>query len=392
MTAPVNTNSKTHVVIVAAGRGSRFGGDVPKQYEDLGGKAVLYRTIRAFKNVPSIDQIITVIHPDDRDLYRKSISGLRIQPPVVGGATRQHSVLNGLLALNTGPDDIVLIHDAARPLISRLIIERSIAALESSDGAVVALPVRDTVKRERDGFVAATVDRRELWRAQTPQAFRVGAIVAAHRAAKGMDLTDDAAVAEKAGIEVALVMGDEDNFKITTRDDLDRAVRLIAAPEEFRTGSGFDVHQLVEGDHVWINGIEIPHDRTLLGHSDADVGLHALTDAILGAIGAGDIGSHFPPTEERWRGAASHLFLAHAAELVAGRHGRIVHCDVTIICERPKIGPHREAMARRIAEILGIAADRVSVKATTTEKLGFTGRGEGIAAQAIATVALPVSR
>jgi 2-C-methyl-D-erythritol 4-phosphate cytidylyltransferase/2-C-methyl-D-erythritol 2,4-cyclodiphosphate synthase len=284
----------------------------------------------------------------------------------------------------------VLIHDGARPLVSAAIIDATLSALTDADGAIAALPVRDTVKRATGTGVAETIDRTYLWRAQTPQAFRFGAIRAAHERCAGLDLPDDAAVAERAGHAVELVMGDEDNFKITTAEDLARAERLVQSRlGDVRTGTGFDVHRLVPGDGCWINGLKIPSDMALLGHSDADVGLHALTDAILGAIGAGDIGQHFPPTDERWRGAASDKFLAHAGSLVAAKGGVIAHCDVTVICERPKIGPHRAAMVQRIAEILGIAVDRVSVKATTTEQLGFTGRGEGIAAQAAATVRLP---
>jgi len=299
-------------------------------------------------------------------------------------------VRNLISALDAKPEELVLIHDGARPLVSAAIIDATIAALADADGAIAALPVRDTVKRAIGTGIAETIDRTYLWRAQTPQGFRYGAIRDAHQRSAGLDLSDDAAVAERAGYAVELVMGDEDNFKITTAEDLTRAERLVQARlGDIRTGMGFDVHQLVPGDGCWINGIKIPHDKALLGHSDADVGLHALTDAILGAIGAGDIGQHFPPTDERWRGAASDKFLAHAGSLVAAKGGVIAHCDVTVICERPKIGPHRAAMAARIAGILGLAPDRVSVKATTTEQLGFTGRGEGIAAQAIATVRLP---
>ena len=376
-------------VIVAAGRGSRFGGPLPKQYAGLKGSAVLRETVQVFLRYPRPVSILVVIHPDDRALYDDAVSGLALLPPVHGGATRQDSVRLGLEALDAAPQDIVMIHDAARALLDSATIDRAIAALATNDAALVAIPVRDTIKRESAGQVSATIDRENLWRAQTPQAFRYDRILAAHRGAIGLDLTDDAAVAEKAGMKVALVMGSEDNFKITTMDDLARANRLVGAGYEFRTGQGFDVHQLVEGDNVWINGIRIPHTATLLGHSDADVGLHALTDALLGAIGAGDIGNHFPPSDERWRGADSSKFLAHAGDLVAEKGGRITHCDVTIICERPKIGPHRAAMVARIADILGLDVDRVSVKATTTEQLGFTGRGEGIAAQAVATVRLP---
>lgn len=388
--APTIPAPTVHVLIVAAGRGARFGGPLPKQYCALAGQPVLRRTVGAFLAHPAVSGIRVTIHPDDRALYDAAVGDLGLPEPVHGGATRQASVLNGLEALAPARPDLVLIHDAARPLVSAGAIDRLIASLERHVAAIAAVPVRDTVKRAAGTTIADTVDRTHLWRAQTPQAFRYADILAAHRAAAGQDLTDDAAVAERAGHQVELVMGDEDNFKITTADDLARAEQsVLARLGDVRVGQGFDVHALVPGDHCWINGIKIPHDKTLLGHSDADVGLHALTDAILGAIGAGDIGQHFPPTDERWRGAASDKFLAHAASLVRAKGGMIAHCDVTVICERPKIGPHRPAMTKRIAEILGMSEDRVSVKATTTEQLGFTGRGEGIAAQAIATVRLP---
>jgi 2-C-methyl-D-erythritol 4-phosphate cytidylyltransferase/2-C-methyl-D-erythritol 2,4-cyclodiphosphate synthase len=381
---------RTHALIVAAGRGSRFGGPLPKQYRRLGGISVLRRTVEAFLGHPAIADVLVAIHPDDRTLYDEAVGDLGLPEPVAGGAARQDSVRHLLEALNAPDDDIVLIHDAARPLVAPSLVTEVIATLDRADGAIAAVPVRDTLKRGDGTRIAATIDRTALWRAQTPQAFRLGAIRAAHRAAEGLDLTDDAAVAEQAGMQVELVMGAEDNFKITAEDDLARAEESLGARlEDVRIGMGFDVHALVPGDGCWINGIKVPHDKALLGHSDADVGLHALTDAILGAIGAGDIGQHFPPTDERWRGAASDKFLAHAASLVAARGGKIAHCDVTVICERPKIGPHRPAMVARIAEILGLETDRVSVKATTTEELGFTGRREGIAAQAIATVRLP---
>ncbi len=380
----------TVALIVAAGRGSRFGGPLPKQYATLGGMPVLRRTVLAFSRHPAIRAVRVVIHPDDRPYYDAAIAGLDLAAPIVGGSTRQESVRLGLEALAAAEPDLVLIHDAARPLVAPAVIHRTLAALGRCDGAMAALEVRDTVKRASGAVIVETVDRRQLWRAQTPQGFDFPKILDAHRAAMGLDLTDDAMVAERAGMAVELIPGDEDNFKLTTNDDLGRAERLVMANlGDIRTGQGFDVHQLVAGDHVWINGIRIEHDRSLLGHSDADVGLHAITDAVLGAIGAGDIGSHFPPTDERWKGAASDRFLGHAASLVRDRGGVIAHVDVTVICERPKIGPHRSAMVDRIAAILGITTDRVSVKATTTEELGFTGRREGIAAQAVATIRLP---
>lgn len=385
-------------LIVAAGSGQRFGAEQPKQYLDLAGQPVLRRTVEAFRRHPKVSAVRVVINPVFRDLYDAAVAGLDLPEPVAGGASRQDSVRNGLEALADSAPDLVLIHDAARPLIDADTIDRVIAALATHPAALAAVPVADTLKRGNGdpgggpggGLVAGTVDRSGLWRAQTPQGFRFPDILAAHRAAAGLELTDDAAVAERAGLPVALVPAREENFKVTTPDDLTRAARALdSALSDIRTGSGFDVHRFAEGDHVTLCGVRVPHTHRLDGHSDADVGLHALTDAILGALCAGDIGSHFPPSDPQWRGADSALFLKHAAELVTARGGRIAHVDVTIICERPKVGPHREAMTTRVAEILGMPVDRVSVKATTTERLGFTGRGEGIAAQAMATVRLP---
>jgi 2-C-methyl-D-erythritol 4-phosphate cytidylyltransferase/2-C-methyl-D-erythritol 2,4-cyclodiphosphate synthase len=295
----------------------------------------------------------------------------------------------GLEGLAPHAPGAVLIHDGARPFIGAAVIDRVLDGLGGAAGAIAALPVTDTLKRGVDGRIAGTVARVGLWRAQTPQGFRFAEILAAHRAAAGHELTDDAAVAERAGLPVALVEGAPENIKITTADDLTRAERWLAEVTETRVGQGFDVHRFGPGDHVTLCGISLPHEAGLLGHSDADVGLHALTDAILGALGAGDIGQHFPPSEARWKDAESGVFLRHAGGLVAEAGGRIRHLDVTLICERPRIGSHRPAMVARIAELLGIDPGRVSVKATTTEGLGFTGRGEGIAAQAIATLSLP---
>lgn len=378
-------------LIVAGGSGQRFGAERPKQYLDLAGKPVLRRTVEAFLGHPQVTGVRVVIDPAWRDAYDAALSGLALPDPVAGGASRQNSVRNGLEALAAdGAPDLVLIHDAARPLIDADTIAAVIAALDSTPGAIAAVPVADTLKRGSGDAIVGTVDRDGLWRAQTPQGFRFPDILEAHRAAAGLSLTDDAAVAERAGLTVALVPSKEDNFKVTTPDDLTRATRAIMSSLwDVRTGSGFDVHRFTDGDFVTLCGLRVPHSHGLEGHSDADVGLHALTDAILGALAAGDIGSHFPPTDPRWRGADSAKFLRHAADLVAKRGGVIAHADVTIICERPKVGPHRAAMADRIAHILGIEVGRVSVKATTTEQLGFTGRREGIAAQAVATVRLP---
>jgi len=376
-------------LIVAAGRGARFGGSLPKQYRRLGGFPVLRHSAQTFARHPDIAHVRVVIHGDDRVLHDEAVDGLGIGAPVEGGATRQESVRLGLESLEAFAPETVLIHDAARPFIDADTIARTVGSLAQSDGALVAVPVVDTLKRAADGRVADTVDRVGLWRAQTPQGFRYPAILAAHRAAAGRELTDDAAVAEAAGIGIALVEGSEANFKITTEDDLARAERQLAASGTIRVGSGFDVHAFAPGDHVWLAGIKIPHGQGLLGHSDADVGLHSITDALLGAIGNGDIGSHFPNTDPRWEGAASDRFLAHAGQLVAERGGAILHVDLTLICEAPKIRPHHGAMVARIAEILSLPKSSVSVKATTTEGLGFTGRGEGIAGQAVATVRLP---
>ncbi|HWA43782.1 MAG TPA: bifunctional 2-C-methyl-D-erythritol 4-phosphate cytidylyltransferase/2-C-methyl-D-erythritol 2,4-cyclodiphosphate synthase [Hypericibacter adhaerens] len=388
--------SGTVALIVAAGRGARFGGDVPKQYRRLGGRAVLRHAVERLQSHPGIAQVRVVISPDDRARYDEAVAGLALLPPVAGGATRQQSVRNGLESLIPLKPDAVLIHDAARPFLDAGVIDRVIEGLARAPGAIAALPVVDTIKRAKEAAgatarIETTTSRDRLWRAQTPQGFRFDAILAAHRAAAGTEHTDDAAVAEATGLAVELVMGSEENFKITTEDDLQRAERLLGGGAwEYRSASGYDVHRFAPGDAIMLCGIRVPHSAALEGHSDADVGLHALTDALLGCIGAGDIGQHFPPSDPRWRGADSSKFLAHAGELVAAKGGRIAHLDVTIICERPKVGPHRAAMIERIAQILGLDQGRVSVKATTTEGLGFTGRAEGIAAQATATVALPL--
>ena len=381
---------ETIALIVAAGRGQRLGDPIPKQYLDLAGRPVLRRTVEAFLAHPQIDAVRVVIRPDDSERYRAAVAGLDLLPPVPGGAERQDSVRAGLESLESLAPKSVLIHDAARPLVDRATITRTLEALERHDGAIAGLPVTDTVKRSRDGLAGETIDRSGLWRAQTPQSFRYGAILAAHRAACGQALTDDAAVAEHAGLAVALVLGHEDNIKITSPDDLLRAARLVGGGvPDVRVGNGYDVHRFGPGEQVMLCGIAVAHEQGLIGHSDADVGLHAITDALLGAIGDGDIGMHFPPSDPRWRGADSATFLRHALGLVTGRGGKLSHVDVTVICERPKVGPHRGAMVARLAEILGLDAARISVKATTTEGLGFTGRREGIAAQATATVVFP---
>lgn len=382
---------------MAAGRGSRFGGPLPKQYADLAGRPVLRHTVVALQTCVAIDEICIVIAPGDDALFHKATAGLALPPPIAGGASRQQSVLNGLESLAAAAPDFVAIHDAARPFVRGDDIAACIAAAGQPgiDGAILGIPLADTLKRvDGEGAIAETVPRANLWRAQTPQVFRFAALLAAHRAAASLGaseataLTDDAAVAERAGMKLVMVRGHEDNSKITTAEDLLRASPL-EAPMETRTASGFDVHGFAPGKAVMLGGIEITHTHALAGHSDADVALHALTDALLGTIGAGDIGKHFPPSDPQWRGASSDRFLKHAVDLVTARGGRIVHLDLTLVCEAPKIGPHRDAMVSSIARIADVDAGRVSVKATTTEGLGFTGRREGIAAQATATVELP---
>ena len=380
--------SRIAVLIVAAGKGERAGGPVPKQYVPLLGKPMLRWTAEAFAGRADLIQV--VIGANEQAAYYAAMRGMTVLPTLAGGATRQHSVMHGLEALAHLKPDFVLIHDAARPLVSRTVIDGVIAALENgADAAVPLLAVADTLRRQESGKWA-TVPRDGLMRAQTPQGFRFAKIFKAHRDHKTLALTDDMALAELAGLDIVVVPGEETNLKITGAKDFSMAEQLLSARlGESRTGFGYDAHRFSAGDHVWLCGVKIAHDHALEGHSDADAGLHALTDAILGAIGAGDIGQHFPPTDERWRGAPSWKFLDHAASLVRDAGGTVAHCDVTIVCERPKIGPHREAMRARVAEILKLDISRVSVKATTTEGMGFTGRREGLAAQAIATVRLP---
>ncbi|PPR73412.1 MAG: Bifunctional enzyme IspD/IspF [Alphaproteobacteria bacterium MarineAlpha3_Bin2] len=377
----------TVALVVGAGEGQRFGGELPKQYHLLAGVAVMRRSLKAFMDHPDVSVVQAVIHPNHHELYDAAVQGLALPVPVDGGATRQGSVLNGLESLNADEPSTVLIHDAARPLVDPGVISRVLAALQTSPGAIPALAVADTLKRSDGQFVETTVDRQGLWRAQTPQGFHYQNILAAHRQAGGDELTDDAAVAERAGLAVAIVEGSEDNVKVTRTGDMVRAERILGAGET-RTGLGFDVHRFGPGDHVMLCGVKVPHEFGLEGHSDADVGLHAVTDALLGAIGEGDIGTHFPPSDPQWKGTESDIFLRHAGDMIAGKGGRISNIDVTLICEQPKIGPHRAAMIKRMAEILSITEHRISIKATTTERLGFTGRGEGIAAQAAATVVL----
>ncbi|MEM7741273.1 MAG: bifunctional 2-C-methyl-D-erythritol 4-phosphate cytidylyltransferase/2-C-methyl-D-erythritol 2,4-cyclodiphosphate synthase [Pseudomonadota bacterium] len=381
-------------LIVAAGKGTRAGGSVPKQYQLLGGEPVLRRTLRAFDQHPLIDRIQVVIADDQADRFAQAAAGLTtVLPPVVGDVERQGSVLKGLEALAPSTPDTVLIHDAARPFVTEQTISAVIAALDHADGAIAALPVSDTLKRETSAqTVGETVQRQGLWRAQTPQGFRFTTILSVHRQfSDRQDMTDDASLLEAAGLPVTLVEDLGTNMKITRPEDFALAERIIDPPLETRIGSGFDVHAFEPGDHVTLCGVDIPHTAKLKGHSDADVGMHTLTDALYGAIAEGDIGAHFPPSDPQWKGAASEVFLRHAAARVRERGGKILHCDVTLICEAPKVGPHREAMRQVLAELMDVDLGRVAVKATTTEKLGFTGRGEGIAAQAVVTVGLPAS-
>ncbi|WP_350334004.1 bifunctional 2-C-methyl-D-erythritol 4-phosphate cytidylyltransferase/2-C-methyl-D-erythritol 2,4-cyclodiphosphate synthase [Coralliovum pocilloporae] len=394
--------TKVSAIIVASGRGTRFApGQTnarPKQYHVINGSPVLSWTIRRFMEHSGIDEIQVVINSDDTELYEEAISslpGTKLKPPVFGGATRQDSVRSGLEALtDAGSDDLVLIHDAARPLVSSDIIDAVLKGLSDHDAVTAAVPVADTMRHGTDdGVLTDAVDRNGLWVVQTPQAFRHSSILEAHRKAAGEgrhDFTDDTLVYQWFGKSVAVVNGARTNLKITREEDMAMvAYHLSGTPMETRVGTGYDVHAFDDGDAVILGGISIPHDRKLKGHSDADVGLHALTDAILGALGDGDIGTHFPPSDPQWKGAASDQFLIDAVRRVSALGGRIIHLDLTLICEAPKIGPHRDAMREQIAGICSLPVHRISVKATTSERLGFTGRREGIAAIGTATLSLP---
>ncbi|WP_020593734.1 bifunctional 2-C-methyl-D-erythritol 4-phosphate cytidylyltransferase/2-C-methyl-D-erythritol 2,4-cyclodiphosphate synthase [Kiloniella laminariae] len=386
-------------VIVAAGRGSRFGSPLPKQYTPLGQESILSLTLRKFSQHRLINGILVVIHPEDIELFHQSCPDFSTRVKLTtGGDTRQVSVFNGLKALEKECPTSVLIHDAARPFIKEDVITRLIEKAESGEASIAATPVVDSLKFSTGMTIEKNISRDGLWQAQTPQAFPYDRILSAHQQAAGRnDFTDDAAVAEYAGHPISLVESGRENIKITTADDLILARNMIKLTDtdghlmESRTGLGYDVHSFEEGDHVTLCGVDVPHSRKLKGHSDADVGLHALTDALLGALCEGDIGSHFPPSDPQWKGAKSDQFLIFARDRVNARGGKIIHVDVTLVCERPKIGPHRESMTKRMAEILAISPTRVSIKATTSERLGFTGREEGIAAQAVATIQLPAS-
>jgi 2-C-methyl-D-erythritol 4-phosphate cytidylyltransferase/2-C-methyl-D-erythritol 2,4-cyclodiphosphate synthase len=389
-------------IIVAAGRGTRVAGSsVPKQYQELAGVSLLRRTLDSFLSDERVDHVLAVIHPEDAGRYASiAPQDSKLMKPVTGGSTRQASVLNGLEALVEVSPDKVLIHDAARPFASGGLIGRVLAGLDGAEAILPVVPVASTLKRiHPDGTVGETVPRDGLAAAETPQGFRFAAIRNAHAlaAAAGVAVTDDAAIAEWAGIAVMTVAGEPGNVKLTTAGDFAEANRRIAAEAtlamgEVRVGVGYDVHPLGPGVEVTLGGVKIPHTRGLIGHSDADVVLHALTDAVLGALADGDIGSHFPPSDEQWRGVSSDRFLAYAAQKVAERGGRIAHLDVSVVAEAPRIGPHRDAMRERIAAIAGIRPEQVGVKATTNEGLGFIGRSEGIAAYATATLRLPFAR
>jgi 2-C-methyl-D-erythritol 4-phosphate cytidylyltransferase/2-C-methyl-D-erythritol 2,4-cyclodiphosphate synthase len=381
-------------VVVAAGRGLRAGGDLPKQYRQVLGEPAIRSSLIALAGHASISLVQPVIHPDDAALFRAASGGLALLPAVPGGASRQASVRAGLEAVQSHHPELVLVHDAARPFASHALITRAIAAGRASGAAVPVIPVADTVKTvDAAGYVTGTIDRTPMRMVQTPQAFAFAALLDAHRRANAAgrdDFTDDAALAEWAGLRVSTFEGEAENVKLTTDDDFARAEAMkLSALSDVRTGFGFDVHRFGDGDHVMLGGVRVPHTRGLSGHSDADVVLHALVDALLGALAEGDIGVHFPPTDAQWRGASSDRFLAFAAERVRARGGRIAHLDVTVVCEAPRVGPHRDAMCARIAAIAGVAIERVGLKATTSEKMGFAGRGEGMAAFANATVRLP---
>lgn len=371
----------TAAIIVAAGRGTRAGGNIPKQWQQLGDKSVAAHALGHFANHPKVNHVVLVLHTDDFD----STFWPRDHPMIVtkGGATRSQSVLNGLRAVPDGTTR-VLIHDAARPHVSAALIDRVLLALDTHVAAAPAVTVTDTLWHGADDNVVGTQDRAGLYRAQTPQGFHLVPLLAAYAAQP--EATDDVTIARLAGLDVAIVPGDENNLKITGPDDHARAVRILGTKMDIRLGNGYDVHRFGDGDHVWLCGVKIKHTRSLQGHSDADVGMHAVTDAIYGALGQGDIGQHFPPSDPQWKGASSHIFLEHAVELARAEGFEVSNVDCTLVCEYPKIGPHQTEMKAQMAKIMKIDAARVSVKATTSERLGFTGRSEGIAS--LATAAL----
>jgi 2-C-methyl-D-erythritol 4-phosphate cytidylyltransferase / 2-C-methyl-D-erythritol 2,4-cyclodiphosphate synthase len=388
---------KVAAVIVAGGSGARAGGDLPKQYQLLGGEAIIRRTLQAFLDHPEISHVISVIGDGHADWFRAATAGLPLPAPVTGGSTRQDSCREGIEAAAEFAPDVILIHDAARPFVSPALISRVIAAVDEESGAIPGLPVTDTLKRTEQGIVGATVKRDQLWSVQTPQGFPFTAIRAAHKAARdqGIDtLTDDAAVAEAHGLDVRVVIGEVANIKLTTNEDIRiaqhaRARESYALRPDVRTGQGIDFHVFQKGNFVTLGGTKIPHSHGLKGHSDADVVLHAVTDAILGSIGESDIGAHFPPSDAKWKNADSRIFVAKAMELLRARDGVISQIDVTVLAEAPKVNPHVAAMKDVLAALCGVTLDRIAIKATTTEKMGAIGRKEGIAAFALATVRLP---
>ena len=383
----------TIAIIVAAGSGTRAGGELPKQYQHIGHSPVICHTVNEFISHEAIDDIVVVISKEHRDLYDTAMKEFSLRPPVIGGQTRQQSVFNGLKEIAADKPSKVLIHDAARPFVTGQIIDDVIAALDDSEGAIPGIEVVDTINQVQNGKVSGRLNRNELRAVQTPQGFVFDAIYKAHQKAAidgNTSATDDSALVSS----VAMVQGSPDNIKLTTAQDIDFADKKIrqtfmADLGDIRVGQGFDVHAFEPGDHVILCGVKIPFSASLKGHSDADVAMHALTDAILGALGEGDIGKHFPPTDAQWKGAASEIFLEGAIGLVLQRKGFLAHCDITIICEAPKLRPHIDAMREKLSQIMAVEVDRISVKATTSEQLGFTGRGEGIAAMAITTIRLP---
>ena len=383
-------------LLMAAGSGVRLGGEVPKQYRKLAGIPMLRRSIRAMQRCSVVDAVQVVIGPGQEALHAAATAGLDLPPPVIGGTTRQASVRRGLEALADDPPALVLVHDAARPFASSALVARVVEALSKAEAVLPIVPVVDTLKRlDAAGAVAAEVPRAALVRAQTPQGFRYAELLEAHRRHAGVACTDDTGVVALDGIAVQTVIGEEENFKVTTEEDLVRAEAHLASiasdgrPRRYVTGTGFDVHAFAPGRRLVLCGIEVPHERGLAGHSDADVALHAVTDAVFGAMADGDIGSHFPPSDPQWKAASSDLFLRYAVDRLAARGGRLEHVDLTIIGERPKIGPHRDTLRTSLARITGLAIEAVGVKATTTERLGFCGREEGLAAQAAVTVSWP---
>ena len=393
-TATKLRHSPFHVLIPAAGKGSRLGGEVPKQYQKINGKAILRHTIEKFMHCPGFKSLRVIIQPEHRSLYDIAVKGLDLPPAIQGGASRSGSVINGLMSFSNIKDkDIILIHDAVRPLVKQTEILDIVESLQTNQAATLGIPVTDTLRR-LDKSSNKVIDRKGLWSIQTPQGFHFKVILDAHKNAdKDMLFTDDTSLISAMGLNVDIVKGNSQNFKITTYDDLEIARSIISSQyiTETRTAMGYDVHAFeLEGDKIRLCGVDIPSQHCLKGHSDADVALHAITDALLGTICAGDIGSHFPPSDSQWKNADSAIFLEHAVALINDQSGKILHIDVTIICESPKIAPYRNAMKKRVAQICNISENRISIKATTTVRLGFTGRDEGMAAQALATISMPI--